>query len=252
MNSKLLPKTELPYEGSPPIDFLSIPDALSLILKEQKKAVLNVEKEIKFIENAAKKIFKHLKKSNKGRIIYCGAGTSARIGVQDGAELFPTFGWPLERVDFAIAGGKEALYRSVENAEDDIISARKIIRNLNLDKDDVFIAIAASGNTPFTLEALKQACSKKCLTLSISNNEKGAISVYSKLKIILNTSQEVIAGSTRLKAGTAQKICLNLLSTIIMIMMGKVESGLMSNLVVNNQKLKKRQILIKKLLKNNL
>ena len=239
--SKNIPKTELLYQKSKPIDHLSLFDGVSLMIKEQKDAALEVKKSINSIENAIEAIFKHLTFNSKGRLIYVGAGTSARIGVQDGVELFPTFNWPKERLDFIIAGGVNALMYAVENAEDEKHTADKIVKDKLICSQDVVIGIAASGNTPFTCRVLEKAKKQNSLTIAISNNPTGKILRYSDHKIILNTKEEVIAGSTRLKAGTAQKICLNIISSMVMIKMGKVKNGLMTEMVPTNKKLRTRK-----------
>ena len=120
-------------------------------------------------------------------LIYVGAGTSARIGVQDGVELFPTFNWPKERLDFIIAGGTNALLNAIENAEDDTSTAEKIVVDKLISREDVVIGIAASGNTPFTCKVLEKAKNQNALTIAISNNPNGKILKYCDYKIILNT-----------------------------------------------------------------
>ena len=220
------------------------------MVKDQQKCLKIINKIIDEIEVVVDRIYKHLKKSNKGRIIYCGAGTSGRIGVQDGVELYPTFGWPKERVDFILAGGLKALTRSIENAEDDIESSIKVVDKKKINKNDVLIGLAASGNTSFTCNVLKYSRHNNPLIIAISNNPNGQILKYASLKIILDTQEEVIAGSTRLKAGTSQKVCLNMISSMVMVKMGKVKDGLMVDLVPSNIKLKKRKKMIEKYLKN--
>ncbi len=239
-----IPKTEMLQKNSDPIDSLSIKRGLKTMVKDQEKGLAVIKKAMNEIEAVIDEIFKHLKKSNKGRLIYCGAGTSGRIGVQDGVELYPTFGWPLKRVDFILAGGIKALTRSIENAEDDVNLSKNIVNKKKINENDVLIGLAASGNTPFTCEVLKYSRSKKALIIAISNNPDGKILKYANLKIILNTKEEVIAGSTRLKAGTTQKVCLNIISSLVMVKMGKVRNGLMINLVPSNIKLKKRKKMI--------
>ena len=239
-----IPKTECVFQKSKPIDELNISDGIALMVEEQKKAALEVKKVSKSIELAINKIYKHLTLNPNGRLIYVGAGTSGRIGVQDGVELFPTFHWPKKRLDFIIAGGNQALLSAVENAEDNTISAERIVIQKGICKEDVIIGLAASGNTPFTCQVLEKAKSNKALTLAISNNPKGKILDNCDLKIILNTKEEVIAGSTRLKAGTAQKICLNIISSMVMVKMGRVKSGVMNEMVPTNKKLRLRKQLI--------
>ena len=239
-----IPKTECVFQKSKFIDKLNIFDGITLMVDEQKKAALEVKKVSKSIELGINKIYDHLTLNPNGRLIYVGAGTSGRIAVQDGVELFPTFDWPKKRLDFIIAGGSKALLSAVENAEDDTISAERVVIQMAICKEDVIIGLAASGNTPFTCQVLEKANSNKALTLAISNNPKGKILNYCNLKIILNTKEEVIAGSTRLKAGTAQKICLNIISSMVMVKMGRVKDGVMNKMVPTNEKLRFRKKLI--------
>ena len=239
--SQNIPKTELPYKKSKPIDKLSLSDGITLMTKEQKKASLEVKKASKSIEISINKIYKHLMVNPNSRLIYVGAGTSARIGVQDGVELFPTFNWPKSRLDFIIAGGNKAILGAIENAEDDIIQAKKVVLQKLLCAKDVVIGLAASGNTPFTCKVLEEAQKKNALTIAISNNPKGKLLNFGKCNIILDTKEELISGSTRLKAGTAQKICLNIISSMVMLKMGKIKNGTMTHLVPTNQKLRDRK-----------
>lgn len=174
-----------------------------------------------------------------GRLIYVGAGTSARIGVQDGAELFPTFNWPKEQVAFAIAGGDGALLQAVENAEDSASNGVARIIELNVGQNDVVIGIAASGNTPYTVAAVKEARARGALTVGVANNNAQLLSV-SQYPILIETGAEAPAGSTRMKAGTAQKIVLNLFSTMVMVRLGKVYRGLMVHMRPTNAKLRNR------------
>jgi N-acetylmuramic acid 6-phosphate etherase len=212
------------------------------MIKEHSVASLSVYKAMKSIELATEKIYQHLILNPKGRLIYVGAGTSGRIGVQDGVELLPTFSWPKSRLDYIIAGGDEAVLNSIENAEDDILEATKIVFTKSINSDDVIIGLAASGNTPFTCKVLEEANKKNALTVAISNNPSGKLLEFGKCQIILDTKEELIAGSTRLKAGTAQKICLNIISSLVMVKMGRVENGKMSHMLPTNQKLRDRRL----------
>ena len=242
--SKDIPQTEQTYKKSKPIDHLSSADAISLMIKEHRRASLDVFKAAKSIEIATDKIYQHLNLNPKGRLIYVGAGTSGRIGVQDGVELLPTFSWPKSRLDYIIAGGKAALLNSIENAEDDILEATKIVLTKSINSEDVIIGLAASGNTPFTCKVLEEANKKNALTIAISNNPSGKLLEFGKCQIILETKEELIAGSTRLKAGTAQKICLNIISSLVMVKMGRVKNGKMSYMLPTNQKLRDRRLRI--------
>ena len=241
---KNIPQTEQNYKKSKPIDQLSSAEAISLMIKEHRGASLSVHKAKESIEIAIEKIYKHLILNPKGRLIYVGAGTSGRIGVQDGVELFPTFSWPKSRLDYIIAGGDKAFFNAVENAEDDVLEARKNTLEKSINSEDVIIGLAASGNTPFTCKVLEEANKKGALTIAISNNIKGEILKFGQCQITLNTKEEVISGSTRLKAGTAQKICLNIISSMVMTKMGRVKNGIMSHMVPTNKKLKQRKLRI--------
>ena len=241
---KNIPQTEQFYIKSKPIDHLSFTDAISLMIKEQRKASSEVKKASKSIEVTSNKIYEHLIHNPKGRLVYSGAGTSGRIGVQDGVELLPTFNWPKKRLDYLIAGGNKALLNSIENAEDNISQATKAVSKISINSQDVVIGLAASGNTPFTCKVLEESNKRGALTVAISNNPKGKLLNFGTYKIILDTKEELISGSTRLKAGTAQKICLNIISSMVMVKMGRVRDGVMSHMVPTNQKLRDRKFRI--------
>ncbi|MCP3460190.1 N-acetylmuramic acid 6-phosphate etherase [Bradyrhizobium sp. CCGUVB23] len=175
-----------------------------------------------------------------GRLVYVGAGTSGRVAIQDGAELTPTFAWPQQRVHFIIAGGESAFVTSVEGAEDDVDDAIAQIDAARLSSHDVVIAVAASGTTPFTVTALRQAGRYQAVTVGIANNRQAPLLAAAKYPVLVETGPELIAGSTRMKAGTAQKIVLNLMSTGIMLRLGRVYRGMMVNMLPTNAKLKRR------------
>jgi N-acetylmuramic acid 6-phosphate etherase len=175
-----------------------------------------------------------------GRLIYAGAGTSGRIAVQDGAELMPTFSWPQDRLLLLIAGGDQALTQAVEGAEDQAEHALALVKSHRIGSEDVLIAAAASGTTPFTLACLRGAKVAGALTIGIANNPGTALLTESDYPIFLDTGAEPIAGSTRMKAGTAQRITLNLLSSLLMIRLGRVYEGPMVDVQATNQKLTKR------------
>jgi N-acetylmuramic acid 6-phosphate etherase len=178
--------------------------------------------------------------SDRGRLIYVGAGTSGRVAVQDGAELTPTFAWPQQRIGFIIAGGANAFITSVEGAEDDVEDAIAQIDAAKLSSNDVVIAVAASGTTPFTVAALQQAGRYQAVTIGIANNPGTALLQAAKYPVLVETGSELIAGSTRMKAGTAQKVVLNLISTGIMIRLGRVYRGMMVDMQTTNAKLRRR------------
>src|SRR5215470_15997645 len=150
----------------------------------------------------------------RGRLVYVGAGTSGRLAVQDGAELMPTFSWPQDRLILLIAGGRQALVQSVEGAEDEIEHAVREVREHGITGKDVVIAVAASGTTPFTLACMRAAKERGALTIGIANNPGTPILEESDHAVWLDTGSEPIAGSTRMKAGTAQRIALNILSSL--------------------------------------
>src|SRR6516165_770645 len=154
-----------------------------------------------------------------GRLVYVGAGTSGRLAVQDGAELIPTFSWPQDRLLLLIAGGKEALLRSVEGAEDAVDQAIRLVQRHTINFKDVLIAVAASGTTPFTVSCLREAKRRGALTIGITNNRDTPILEEADYPIWLDTGAEPIAGSTRMKAGTAQRSTLNVFSSLVMILL---------------------------------
>lgn len=177
-----------------------------------------------------------------GRLIYLGAGTSGRIAVQDAAELLPTFGWPPERAVALMAGGDGALLRGVEGAEDDAAAAVAALEGVGLTAQDVVIGIAASGRTPFTVAGIKHARAKSALTIGVFNNPGGVLGTVCEHALLLSTGAEIVAGSTRMKAGTAQKAALNILSTGIFLRLGHVWHGRMVEMAPTNAKLRARAI----------
>jgi N-acetylmuramic acid 6-phosphate etherase len=179
-----------------------------------------------------------------GRIVYVGAGTSGRIGVQDGTELTPTYDWPADRLVFAVAGGLRALVQSAEDAEDDEATGARAMMDAKISPNDVVIGIAASGTTPFTIGALRAATAAGAVTIALANNPGAPLFDVGRHKILVETGAEVIAGSTRMKAGTAQKIVLNLFSTAVMVELGRVYRGLMVDMRARNAKLRRRAELI--------
>jgi N-acetylmuramic acid 6-phosphate etherase len=179
-----------------------------------------------------------------GRLVYAGAGTSGRIGVQDGTELSPTFDWPADRLVFAMAGGFDALLRSAEDAEDNEAAGARAMADASVGPDDVVIGIAASGTTPFTIGALRSSKAAGALTIALANNPGAPLFKVSHHCILTETGSEVIAGSTRMKAGTAHKIVLNLFSTAVMVRLGRVYRGLMVDMRARNVKLRRRAIFI--------
>jgi N-acetylmuramic acid 6-phosphate etherase len=175
-----------------------------------------------------------------GRLIYVGAGTSGRVAVQDGVELGPTFGWEGERLVYGLAGGSEALLASVEGAEDDAEAGADRIRQAGASKSDVVIGVAASGRTPYTVAAVKAGAAAGALTIGIASNADTPLLEAAEHPVLLDTGPEAVAGSTRMKAGTAQKIALNLFSTAVMLRLGRVYRGLMVDMQPTNEKLRRR------------
>lgn len=230
------------------LDRLSTDEALTVLLDSQADASDAVRTALPQIEAAVVALHHRLAASQTGRLVYIGAGTSARIGVQDGAELLPTFDWPDSRTAFVIAGGEAALLRPVENAEDDEAAAEAAVAELHLGPEDCLIGLAASGQTSFTIAGIKAARQAGCLTVGISNNAGTPLLMAAEYPVCLATGAEALAGSTRLKAGTAQKICLNLISTQLMVLLGRVKNGLMAEMKPRNAKLQIRHAEIQAML----
>ncbi len=246
------PPTELLYPSNLQIDEMNLVEAFKFMLNDQSKVISVINNSMNDILNVIEKIIEHLKNNKSARLIYCGAGTSGRIAAQDGVELTPTFGWPKKKIDFLLAGGEKALVESVEDAEDNINLPKTLTEKKNINSSDIVFGLAASGNTQFTNEVLKFSSLRKALTIAISNNPDGLILNNAKYKIILNTKEEVVAGSTRLKAGTAQKVCLNIISTLVMTQLGGVKKGMMINMLPKNKKLRHREKFIRQVLKQKL
>lgn len=177
-----------------------------------------------------------------GRLIYVGAGTSGRLGLLDGVELWPTFSWPNERAVALLAGGRNALFVAVEGAEDNHAQGAADVRGAAPTPDDVVIGLAASGRTPYVIGGLEAARASGALTIGIANNPDSPVAAAAEIGITLDTGSEVISGSTRLKAGTAQKIALNTLSSAIMVRLHKVYGNLMVDVLPTNEKLYRRAI----------
>ncbi|MED4236308.1 N-acetylmuramic acid 6-phosphate etherase [Priestia megaterium] len=175
-----------------------------------------------------------------GRLIYIGAGTSGRLGVLDASECVPTFGTPAEQVIGIIAGGDKALRHALEGAEDNKEQAIEDLKSINLSNKDILVGIAASGRTPYTLSALAYANSLGTVTGCVVNSPQSPMEQEAKYAIVAESGPEVVTGSTRMKAGTAQKLVLNMLTTASMIQIGKVYSNLMVDVQPTNDKLVQR------------
>src|SRR3954469_19318438 len=230
--------TERPSPRYSNLDLWEPADILDAMIEGQLAAVAAVRAVRPAIEQAAIATEALLKEG--GRLIYAGAGTSGRLAVQDGAELMPTFSWPEDRLLLFMAGGKDAMTRAVEGAEDQIEHAQRLVQDHEVGPKDVLIAVAASGTTPFTLACLREGAKRGALTIGIANNPDTAILKEADYPIWLDTGAEPIAGSTRMNAGTAQRITLNIFSSLVMVLLGRVYDGLMVDLQAVNEKLVKR------------
>jgi N-acetylmuramic acid 6-phosphate etherase len=212
--------------------------AVEAMLEGQLRAIAALQPAVATIAAAADAAAARLKRG--GRLVYVGAGTSGRIAVQDGVELAPTYNWPEERLVYLLAGGDAALTESAEGAEDDVEAGRRAIAEHAISATDVVIAVAASGRTPYTLAALEAAGGRGALKIGVANNPRTPILSGADFAILADTGPEIVAGSTRMKAGTAQKAALNMLSTAIMLRVGRVYGGLMVDMRVSNDKLADR------------
>ncbi len=210
---------------------------LEELLQSQTKSFNAVKNALNEIELAVSSSLKKIKKRNS-KIVYVGAGTSGRIGALDGVELIPTFGWPNDRVQFCFSGDDP--FKATEGSEDSEELAVEHFNNKNINQDDVVIGLAASGSTKYTLKIIELSRNMGALTIGISNNKNSLLLNVAEMKICLETGSEFLAGSTRLAAGTSQKIALNLFSTSLMIKLNRVYKGFMIDVVASNEKLKKR------------
>ena len=234
--SKLM--TEQVNDRSKDIETQSISEILHYMNDENRKITDAIEQCIPEIEKVTAGVVQAFEKG--GRLIYLGAGTSGRLGVLDASECPPTFGVSPEMVVGIIAGGDYALRNAIEGAEDDETLAERQLRDLDLVKEDVVIGISASGRTPYVAAGLTYANEVGCFTGAISNSPNALISNIASVGIEAITGPEVVTGSTRMKAGTAQKIILNMITTTAMIQVGKIFKGYMVDVQPTNQKLKQR------------
>ncbi|MFC4619202.1 N-acetylmuramic acid 6-phosphate etherase [Camelliibacillus cellulosilyticus] len=222
------------------IDSLSTEGILTIMNQEDAKITTAIQDVLKEIENAVDLVFNAIK--NGGHIFFVGAGTSGRLGVLEAAECPPTFGVSPELFQGIIAGGDNAVFKSVESAEDQEIQGMIDLEKRNVSDRDIVIGIAASGRTPYVIGALKWAKKNKVKTISVSCNRDSIIGGIADQKIEPVVGPEVISGSTRMKAGTATKMILNMITTAAMIKMGKVYKNLMVDLNVSNLKLRERAV----------
>ena len=235
-------QTERVNELTRNIDSMSTLEAVKLINSEDKKVALAVEKELPNIARAVDVIYSQIK--NGGRLIYVGCGTSGRLGVLDAVECPPTFGTDPELVQALIAGGSSAFVKAKEGAEDNRDLGREDLQNIHFSAKDALVGIAASGRTPYVIGAMEYARSLGAPTISLSCCENSAVSQLADIAITPLPGPEVITGSTRLKSGTAQKMVLNMLSTTVMIKLGKVYGNLMVDVKATNEKLLERTVSI--------
>ena len=234
-NQKL---TEQPNPATANLDRMSTTELIEVINQEDQKVAGLIHQEIQAIASAVDLISQQL--SQGGKLIYIGAGTSGRLGVLDASECPPTYGVSNEMVQACIAGGNRAMFSSIEDAEDNMDAGKQDLIKRHIDKNDVVCGIAASGSTPYVIGALAYAQSLNIPTIGITMNPDAKLLDYADYPIVVPVGPEVVMGSTRMKAGTAQKMILNMLSTAAMVKLGKVYGNLMVDLQANNKKLRGR------------
>jgi len=230
--------TETRNEKTMNLDEMSILDFLTTMNEEDEKVASAIKKELPSIAKAVEAIIKAKKQG--GRLIYIGAGTSGRIGLLDAVECPPTFGTNPDEVIGLIAGGEKAFIKAVEGAEDSKELGMEDLQNIRLTKMDIVVGIAASGRTPYVIGALEYANSIEAQTVAVSCNKDSDIGKVANIAIEVVNGPEVLTGSTRLKAGTAQKLICNMLSTASMVGIGKVYGNLMVDVQLTNEKLVER------------
>ena len=233
---------DLPTERVNPatrdLDRLSTAELLTRINEQDCQVAPAIERQIPQIGQALEAIHERFAKG--GRLIYIGAGTSGRLGVLDATEMPPTFGVDSSRVIGVLAGGREAMFRSAEGREDEEDGGREDLASIELNGTDTVVGIAASGRTPYVVGGLRYAKELGALTIAVTTNPAGLVLEVAEIGIAPDVGPEVIAGSTRMKSGTAQKLVLNMLSTGLMVKMGYVEGNLMVNVQPTNEKLRAR------------
>jgi N-acetylmuramic acid 6-phosphate etherase len=236
---ELITETESYYKN---LQELSLEEILSNINKEDQTVPIAVAKAMPQITALAAAIVE--KMSRGGRLFYIGAGTSGRLGILDASECPPTFGVPYDLVIGLIAGGDTAIKKAVENAEDDLIQAWTDLQQYHIDENDVLVGIAASGTTPYVLGGLRIAAEHNITTGCIVCNTDSPIAKAARFPVEVVVGPEFLTGSTRMKAGTAQKMVLNMLTTSAMIRLGKVKGNKMVDMQLTNSKLYRRGIKI--------
>ena len=231
-------RTEQRLAASKKLDRMTALEIVRLMNREDRKVAAAVGREVSAIARAVDEIVRAIR--NGGRLIYVGAGSSGRIAVLDATEIPPTFGVPASEVMALLAGGSRAVTGAVEGAEDSARNGESDLRAKKLSRRDVVVGIAASGTTPYVLGAMKYARKAGAATVAITSNGKMALARMAEIAIAVETGAEVLTGSTRLKAGTAQKMVLNMLSTAAMVRLGHVYENLMIDVVPTNEKLSER------------
>lgn len=230
--------TEKRNDQSVNIDNMSTKSILTIINEEDKSVANSVQDVLEEVEKAVNAVFTSLKSG--GRLFYIGAGTSGRLGILDAVECPPTFGTSPHLVQAIMAGGLNAFEKAVEGAEDSTEKGKEDLMEKSLSSNDVVIGIAASGRTPYVIGALEYATQVGAQTISLTANKNSSISEYATINIEVETGPEVLTGSTRMKAATAHKLILNMITTTVMIKLGKVYENLMVDVSVSNEKLKER------------
>lgn len=228
--------TETINEAYENLDAWPFKKTLEALVDSNRRAVDAVEKALPALAQAAKEVAARLKSG--GRLVYIGAGTSGRLAVQDAAELPPTFGFKRSLV--LLAGGNRAEGDSVEEAEDDANEAVRSVQEAEVGKRDAVVGLAASGRTPYTVAGVRRARELGAFTVGVANNKEASLLETAEIGIFLDTGPEVLAGSTRLAAGTSQKIVLNALSTSVLVRLGGAYQNLMVGMQPKNQKLRER------------
>jgi N-acetylmuramic acid 6-phosphate etherase len=233
-------KTEQPTATHPRLDEYATEELVATLVRDQGQAFAAVQRATSAISAAVTAAVPRIRAG--GRIVYVGSGTSGRLGLLDCVELRPTFSWPRDRAIALLAGGPEAVYRAIEGAEDDPAQGAADIAAANVGPNDVVLLIAASGSTPYVRGALAAARAAGALTVGIVNNPGAPIAAEAEIGIALDTGSEAISGSTRLKAGTAQKVALNAFSTALMVRLNRVYGNLMVDVTATNAKLLQRTV----------
>ncbi len=238
--SKERRNTEQRNPASRELDRMTAVEIVRLMNREDRKVAGAVERVLPAIARAVDAIVEGIRKG--GRLIYVGAGSSGRMGVMDAAECPPTFGVSAKVVRAVIAGGRRAITRAVEGAEDSARNGERDLRAIRMTRKDVVVGIAASGTTPYVLGALRYARARGAMTVAVTSNLRVPVGRMAKIVIAPEVGPEVLTGSTRLKAGTSQKMVLNMLSTAAMVRLGHVYENLMIDMMLTNQKLGERAL----------